>query len=119
MFLYCISGFTELSRTSPGSWHSGPKLYHAAGSSVWAGTHGLTRREESMHDQKCGVKESGEADFITHKLTDARLDVDGKVRDLVAYGDRLITDIGIQVAPLASKRDIQVCFLLSAVYIES
>lgn len=111
MFFCCILGFTDLSRKPPGSWYPGPKLYHAAGASVLAGTHGSTRLEESMRDQKCDDEEPGGGDFITHKLTDATFDVDGKVHD---YSDRLITDIGIQSAP-ASKRQIQVCFLLSAV----
>ncbi|PON64836.1 Notch [Parasponia andersonii] len=102
------AGFTELSRNPPGSWYPGLKLYHAAGSSVWAPTHGSTRHEESTRGQKCDVEEPGGADFITHKLTDARLDVDGKVSDIFALSDRLITDMGIQVTPLASKRDIEV-----------
>ncbi|XP_062108917.1 calmodulin-binding transcription activator 3-like isoform X2 [Humulus lupulus] len=103
-----VTGVAELSRNHTDSWYPGFKLYHSAGSSLWAGSHGSTKREESMHDQKCDVEEPGGAEFIIHKLTDSKLDVDSKIHDIVSYSDKLIPSTGILVASLVSKRDIQV-----------
>ncbi|XP_030508325.2 calmodulin-binding transcription activator 2 isoform X1 [Cannabis sativa] len=102
-----VAGIGESSRNPTDSWYPGSKLFHSAGSSLWA--HGSTKHEEeSMLDQKCDVAVPGGADFIIHKLTDARLDIGGKIHDIVSYSDRLITSTSIQEAPSGPKREIQV-----------
>ena len=64
-----------------------------------------------MHEAKCFIEQPSGADFIMHKLTDGKLDVDCKVNNLNVCGDRFISGTDIQVATLASKGDIQVWFL--------
>lgn len=107
--LWCFSGFPESFRDPLSSWYAGPKFAHGAGSSVWNGMDSSTRNERSMHDQNLFVEAPNRADFITHKLTDARLDVDCRVNN-VTCEDRLTTDIDVQVATASSQREAQVCF---------
>ncbi|XP_024023492.1 calmodulin-binding transcription activator 2 isoform X2 [Morus notabilis] len=104
-----VAGFAELSRNPPGIWDPEPKSYQAAGSSVWAGNLSSTRSDDSTHDQKCYIEQPSTADVITHKLSDAKLDADVRVHDIVTCADRLISEIDVQVATIASKRNIQYC----------
>lgn len=82
--------------------------------------HSLTRNECSLHDQNLFVEnikknlfveELNGSDFITHKLTDARLDGNSGVKDLTCE-DRLTTDRDVQ----AVTGEAQVCVLQSTFY---
>ncbi|PQQ00134.1 calmodulin-binding transcription activator 2-like [Prunus yedoensis var. nudiflora] len=76
-----VGGFPESFRDPLSSWYAGPKFAHGAA--------------------------PNRADFITQKLTGARLDVDCRVKN-VTCEDRLTTDIDVQVATASSQRETQV-----------
>lgn len=63
-----------------------------------------------MHNQKSYIEQPSAADIITHKLSDAKLDGDSGMQHIITSGDRLISDVDIQVETMAAKRDFQVCF---------
>ncbi|GMN51428.1 hypothetical protein TIFTF001_020577 [Ficus carica] len=102
-----IAGFAELSKIVPNKWYPGSKLYQASGSSIWAGTLSSTRSEDGMHNQKSYIEQPSAADIITHKLSDAKLDGDSGTQHIITSGDRLISDVEIQVETMAAKRDFQ------------
>ncbi|XP_008223475.1 PREDICTED: calmodulin-binding transcription activator 2-like [Prunus mume] len=102
-----VGGFPESFRDPLSSWYAGPKFAHGAGSSIWNGMDSSTRNERSMHDQNLFVEAPNRADFITHKLTDARLDVDCRVNNVTCV-DKLTTEIDVQVATASSQREAQV-----------
>lgn len=91
-----VAGFPDLSRSSPDIWFAESKYHHSSRSSNWAEINGLSITD-GVHDQKFCIHPTG-ADFITHKLTDARLDTDNSVQDVVTCGDRFITDKDNQAA---------------------
>lgn len=68
-----------------------------------------TRNEDHIIDQKIYTEHPSGADILTHQLSDARLDFDSRIQDAVTCGDRSITEIDLQAATTASKREIQVC----------
>lgn len=124
MSLWCFSGLSESFRNPPGTWYAGPKAYQSSGSSDWTGMHSLTRNECSLHDQNLFVEnikknlfveELNGSDFITHKLTDARLDGNSGVKDLTCE-DRFTTDRDVQAVTAPSLREAQVCVLQSTFY---
>lgn len=108
-----LSGFPELSRRPPG-WSAGSKFYSSE-SSLWAGMRSSTRNEDRIIDHKIYAEHPSGADFLTHHLTDARLDFASRIQDVVTCGDRLITEIDLQAVTTASQREIQVCFQQSPV----
>ncbi len=107
-----LSGFPDLSRSSPDIWFAESKYHHSSRSSNWAEINGLSITD-GVHDQKFCIHPTG-ADFITHKLTDARLDTDNSVQDVVTCGDRFITDKDNQAA---SQGVVQVCFVQSTTFV--
>lgn len=115
MSLWCFSGLSESFRNPPGTWYAGPKACQSSGSSDWTGMHSLTRNECSLHDQNLFVEELNGSDFITHKLTDARLDGNSGVKDLTCK-DRWTTDRDVQAVTAASLGEAQVCALQSIFY---
>ncbi|WCJ23221.1 Calmodulin-binding transcription activator 1 [Euphorbia peplus] len=97
-----VEGFPVLQRNSPGTWFIGSKFDQSSGSSLWPEISCLSKSTHRMHDQKLFVAQHGGPDFISHKLTDSRLD--GDVPDTAATEDRLITDI----AATAHQRSVQI-----------
>lgn len=69
--------------------------------------HSSTRNEDGVIDPKTYAEHPGGADYIAHKLTDARLDVGSRIQDV---GDRLISGIDIQAVTTAPQGEIQVYF---------
>lgn len=92
-----------LPKSSPESWFVGAKFDHGPGSSLWPEIHSSSRNAHDVHDRKFYVGQPSGADFIAHKLTDARLDGDSTVPDTVVTEDKLITDV-----TAAPQRVIQV-----------
>lgn len=84
--------------------------FNSPESSLCAGINSSTRNEEHVTDQKIYAGQTSGADFLTHQLTQARLDFDRRIQDVVSGGDRLITEIDLQAVTTASQREIQVCF---------
>ncbi|KAJ0036031.1 hypothetical protein Pint_24238 [Pistacia integerrima] len=105
-----IAGLSELSRHSPDSWFTGAKFNHSTGSNMWTQIHNSRTNALNVldHDQKLYVEQPGGTDFITHKLTDARLDGDNTVPNIVPCGDRLITDGDVRAVTASSQRVTQV-----------
>ncbi|KAK9934071.1 hypothetical protein M0R45_021230 [Rubus argutus] len=101
-----VGGLSESFRNPPGTWYAGPKACQSSGSSDWTGMHSLTRNECSLHDQNLFVEELNGSDFITHKLTDARLDGNSGVKDLTCK-DRWTTDRDVQAVTAASLGEAQ------------
>ena len=108
-----LSGFPELTRNSPDIWFSGSK-YHGSESTNWAEINSLNVTD-GVHGQKFFKHPTG-ADFITRRLTDARLDTDSSVQDVVTCGNRLITDKDNQTLMAASQGVVQVCFAQSTAF---
>lgn len=108
-----LSGFPELTRNSPDIWFSGSK-FRGSESSNWAEMNSLNITD-GVHGQKFFKHPTG-ADFITHRLTDARLDTDSSVQDVVTCGNRLITDKDSQTLTAASQGVVQVCFVQSTAF---
>lgn len=108
-----LSGFPELSINPPGLWLAGPKYCETSGLSNWAEVNSLSN-EDGASDQKLFIEHRAEADFITDKLTDARLDADSVVQDGVTRGD--IDDKGNQTCMAASLEVVQVRFLWLTIY---
>ncbi|XP_035547952.1 calmodulin-binding transcription activator 2-like isoform X2 [Juglans regia] len=100
-----VTGFPELSMNPPGLWLAGPKYCETSGLSNWAEVNSLSNADGSS-DQKFFIEHRSEADFITDKLTDARLDADSIVQDGVTRGD--INDKGNQTYMAASLEVVQV-----------
>ncbi|KAG7995696.1 hypothetical protein I3843_01G123000 [Carya illinoinensis] len=100
-----VTGFPELSINPPGLWLAGPKYCETSGLSNWAEVNSLSN-EDGASDQKLFIEHRAEADFITDKLTDARLDADSVVQDGVTRGD--IDDKGNQTCMAASLEVVQV-----------
>ena len=57
---------------------------------MWADAHGSSANLQSMHDQKFYFQQLNAADFLTHKLIDAKLDADNTAQDVVNGGNMLI-----------------------------
>ncbi|GFZ13843.1 ethylene induced calmodulin binding protein [Actinidia rufa] len=104
-------GYLELSRDQIDPSSVGAGFHHEAGSSMWADVHGSSGTLHSMHDQKFYFQQLNTADFLTHKLIDAKLDADNTAQDVVNGGNMLIP-YGQIVAqakiPYAAKVDSQV-----------
>lgn len=78
---------------------------HGASTSVQDEIQGSS---SSVHDQKFGFEQPNGADFITNKLTDARLDSDRTVQNFAARGDGLSPALDIKGLTAASQRAVQV-----------
>jgi hypothetical protein len=104
-----LSGFAELSSNPPDLWFAGPKYCQSSGLSNLAETNSLANTD-GVHYQKYFVEHPTGADFISHKLTDARLDADSSVH-VLTYRDRLITDKDNQTLMATSGEVVQVCLL--------
>lgn len=98
------SGFAGLSRNQLGSGLAGVHFSHGASTSVQDEIHGSS---SSVHDQKFGFEQPNGADFITNKLTDARLDSDRTVQNFAARGDGLSPALDIKGLTAASQRAVQ------------
>uniref|UniRef100_A0A7N2R6B9 CG-1 domain-containing protein n=1 Tax=Quercus lobata TaxID=97700 RepID=A0A7N2R6B9_QUELO len=105
MLAHEVAGFPELTRNSPDIWFSGSK-YHGSESTNWAEINSLNVTD-GVHGQKFFKHPTG-ADFITRRLTDARLDTDSSVQDVVTCANRLITDKDNQTLMAASQGVVQV-----------
>lgn len=103
-----LSGFAELP-SNP--WFAGPKYCQSSGLSNLAEINSLTNNADGVHHQKFFVEHPTGADFISHKLTDARLDADSSVQGVLTYRNRLITDKDNQTLMATSEEVVQVCFL--------
>ncbi|GAV71635.1 IQ domain-containing protein/CG-1 domain-containing protein/Ank_2 domain-containing protein [Cephalotus follicularis] len=102
-----VAGFPDLSKDPPDSWLAGAKFGHGATSCLWSEVHSLSRNAFNVHDQKLFFEQPSGADFLTHKITDSRLDTDSKVPDFLTCIDRLITHPDVEVAT-SSQSVIQV-----------
>ncbi|XP_018850509.2 calmodulin-binding transcription activator 3-like isoform X3 [Juglans regia] len=100
-----VAGFPDLSRSPPASWVAGTKYHQGSGLSNCAETNSSSN-SNGVHDQKLFTEHPRGADFLTHKLTDARLDANSSVQD-VTKGDRLIAE-GNQTYMGASLEIVQV-----------
>lgn len=82
------------------SWSSSlPSFYPGTGLSSCALIENSSRNTVNMHDRELhveGSSEAPEADFIVHKLCDARSGADQRNQDGQIFRDRLITDAYIQ-----------------------
>ncbi|TQD83512.1 hypothetical protein C1H46_030893 [Malus baccata] len=102
-----VGGFPESFRDPSSTWYGGPKFDHGAGLSAWQGMDSSMRNEHIMHGQNLFVEEPNRADFITLKLTDAKVDAHSGVKD-VTCEDRLTTNIDVQIVSAPSQREDQV-----------
>ncbi|XP_065863920.1 calmodulin-binding transcription activator 3-like isoform X2 [Euphorbia lathyris] len=100
-----VEEFPVLPRNSPGTWFIGSNFVQTSGSSMLPGSSSFSKSAYHMHDQKNYVGQHDGTDFISHKLTDSRLD--GDVPDTVATEDRLITDIAATVHQRSIQIDIK------------
>lgn len=85
------TGFQELSRGHLDTGFVGAGFNHGTSSFICADICGSRGNLSSTCEQKLDSEQLNAADFLTHKLTDARLDADNTVQD-VSCGDRLIPD---------------------------
>lgn len=113
--IFVLSGLSDLSRKTTGSWFTGVKCNYSSGSNMWTQIHNSSTNASNVldHNQKFYVEQPSGTDFITHKLTDARLDSDSTAPNIVSCGDRLITDIDVRAVAASSQRVTQVCCMLS------
>ncbi|XP_059429611.1 calmodulin-binding transcription activator 2-like isoform X3 [Corylus avellana] len=100
-----VAGFVELP-SNP--WFAGPKYCQSSGLSNLAEINSLTNNADGVHYQKFFVEHPTGADFISHKLTDARLDADSSVQGVLTYRNRLITDKDNQSLMATSGEVVQV-----------
>ncbi|XP_044499184.1 calmodulin-binding transcription activator 3-like isoform X1 [Mangifera indica] len=105
-----IAGLSDLSRKTTGSWFTGVKCNYSSGSNMWTQIHNSSTNASNVldHNQKFYVEQPSGTDFITHKLTDARLDSDSTAPNIVPCRDRLITDIDVRAVAASSQRVTQV-----------
>ena len=78
---------------------------HGASTSVQDEVHGSS---SSPPDQKFSFEQPNGADFITHKLTDARLGSDSRVQDFAACGAGLSAALDIKGLPASPQKAVQV-----------
>lgn len=98
-----IAGLPELSRHP--QWFAGSKINRSSGSSLWPQIDNSSRNAFSVLDQHqkfYGGQPSG-ADFITHKLTDARLAGDSTIANVGTCRERLITDVDAHAVTTSSQ----------------
>lgn len=107
-----LSGFPELSMNPPPIWGvAGTKYYQGSGLSNWAETNSSSI-SNGVHGQKLFAEHPSGAEFLTHNLTDTRMDdTNSSVQDVI-NGDRLIAGKGNQTyMGGASLKIVQVCFV--------
>ncbi|KAK4856459.1 hypothetical protein QYF36_017763 [Acer negundo] len=100
-----VAGLPELSTDPPSPWFARDKFYHGTGSSMWPQSNSLSRNAYVVPDQN--QKLNAEADSITHKLTDARLDSDSSAPDILTCGNKLISDLDVLAVAASSHRVTQ------------
>lgn len=76
------SGFLELSSDHLDTGFLGASFNCGNGQSIAANIHGSSGNLYHMHDQKFIINQLNAADFLTHKLIDARLDGENTVKDV-------------------------------------
>ncbi|PSR97854.1 Calmodulin-binding transcription activator 3 like [Actinidia chinensis var. chinensis] len=105
------TGYLELSKGLLDPASVGAVFHHEAGSSMWTDMHGSSGNLHSVHGQKFYFQQLNAADFLTHKLIDAKLDANNTVQDFVSCGNMLIPDgqiVAQAKIPYAAKVDSQV-----------
>ncbi|KAJ7980455.1 Calmodulin-binding transcription activator 2 [Quillaja saponaria] len=85
-----------------------PSFYQGNGSSLLPVTHSYSKNTVDAHDQKNSVAQTSKFDLLTQRRTDARLDADSTIQDVMIYGNRLITECYVQSAPRALQTVNQV-----------
>lgn len=85
------TGFLELSSDHLDTGFLGASFNCGNGQSIAANIHGSSGNLYHMHDQKFIINQLNAADFLTHKLIDARLDGENTVKD-VRCGDMISPD---------------------------
>ncbi|XP_068463608.1 calmodulin-binding transcription activator 2-like isoform X2 [Phaseolus vulgaris] len=100
-FTHEVAGFSELLRNPLISTWSSTFPSYSPGTvlSPWTLIQNSSRNTIYMHDERHHIEgsvEGSEADFIVHKLNNAKLDAANRMQDGVIFRDRLITDMYVQ-----------------------